>query len=53
MQKCLTVIILQNNPDWSQTLDHPYRILITRGSESGKTNVLLNIISHQEDIDKI
>ena len=53
MQKCLTVIILQNNPDWSQTLDHPYRILITGGSESGKTNVLLNIISHQEDIDKI
>ena len=53
MQKCLTVIILQNNPDWSQTLDHPYRILITGGSESGKTKVLLNIISHQEDIDKI
>ena len=34
MQKYLTVMILQNNPDWLQTLDHPYRMLITGGSES-------------------
>ena len=33
--------------------DHPYRILIIRGSGSGKTNTLLNLISQQDDIDKI
>ena len=34
--------------------DHPYRILTAdRGSESGKTNALLNLINHEKDIDKI
>ena len=33
--------------------DHPYRILIIRGSGSGKTNVLLNLINNQPDIDEI
>ena len=33
--------------------DHPYRILITEGSGSGKTNLLLNLIENQPDIDKI
>ena len=33
--------------------DHPYRILIIGGSESGKTNVLLNLIENQPDVDKI
>ena len=38
--------------------DHPYRILIIRGSGSGKTNALPNLIKHQDDdnysvIDKI
>ena len=34
--------------------DHPYRILIIGGSGSGKTNVLLNLIKHQQpDIEKI
>ena len=33
--------------------DHPYRILIISGSGSGKTNVLLNLIKEQDDIDKI
>ena len=33
--------------------DHHYRILIIGGSESGKTNTLLNLISQQDDIDKI
>ena len=28
-------------------LDHPYRILIIRGSGSGKTNLLFNLISQQ------
>ena len=33
--------------------DHPHGILITGGSESGKTNVLINLINEQTDIDKI
>ena len=37
---------------WSYILDHPYRILIMGGSGSGKTNVLLNLINNQPDIDK-
>ena len=41
-----------HNPNWLQTPDHPYRILITGGSGSGKTNALLNLMSHQPDIDK-
>ena len=32
--------------------DHPYRMLIIGGSESGKTNALLNLINNQLDIDK-
>ena len=31
----------------------PYRILIIGGSGSGKTNLLLNLIENQPDIDKI
>ena len=33
--------------------DHPYRILIIGRSRSGKTNLLLNLIENQPDIDKI
>ena len=34
--------------------DHPYRILIIGGAASVKTNVLLNLIRHQQpDINKI
>ena len=33
--------------------DHPYRILIIRGSGSGKTISLFNLISQQPDIDKM
>ena len=33
--------------------DHPYRILITGGSGSGKTNSIIYLISHQQDINKI
>ena len=36
-----------------QIPDHPYRMLIIGGSESGKTNTLLNLINNQPDIDKI
>ena len=33
--------------------DHPYKSLIIGGFGSGKTNALLNLISQQDDIDKI
>ena len=34
---------LKHNLDWPYIPDHPYRILIIRGSGSGKTNTLLNL----------
>ena len=43
----------RQNRNWPYIPDHPYRILIIRGSGSGKTNVLLNLIENQPDIDKI
>ena len=43
----------KHNKNWQYTPDHPYRILIIGGSGSGKTNVLLNLIENQPDIDKI
>ena len=33
-----------HDPNWP---DHPSRILIISGSESGKINVLLNLITNQ------
>ena len=41
------------NEKWPSIPDHPYRILIIGGSGSGKTNMLLNLINEQRDIDKI
>ena len=43
----------KHNKNWPYIPDHPYRILIIGGSESGKTNVLINLIENQPDIDKI
>ena len=43
----------QLNLKWSYIPDHPYRILIIGGSGSGKTNVLLNLMNNQPDIDQI
>ena len=43
----------EHNEKWPFIPDHPYRILIIGGSGSGKTNVLLNLIKEQDDIDKI
>ena len=43
----------EHNPNWPQTADHSYRILIMGGSGSGKTNLLFNLISQQPDIYKI
>ena len=43
-----------HNPNWPDISDHIYRILIIGVSGSGKTNMLLNLIIHQQpDIDKI
>ena len=42
----------EHNKNWPYPPDHPYRILIIGGSGSGKTNVLLNLIKNQPDIDK-
>ena len=41
------------NKNCSYITDHPYRILIIGGSGSRKTNILLNLIENQPDIDKI
>ena len=43
----------EHNLQWSYIPDHPQRILLIGGSESGKTNSLLNLITNQPDIDKI
>ena len=45
---------INQNPSWPYIPNHPYRILISVGSGSGKTNALLNLRKHQQsDIDKI
>ena len=45
---------INNNPYWSYIPDHPYRIFIIDDSGLGKTNVLLNLVKHQElDIGRI
>ena len=43
----------KQNEKWSHIPDHSYKILIIGGSGSEKTNVLLNLIKEQDDIDKI
>ena len=43
----------KHNKNWPYIPDHPYRILIIGGSGSGKTNLLLNLIENQPDINKI
>ena len=45
---------INHNPNWPYIRDYPYRILITGGWGSSKTNALLNLIKHQRpDIDVI
>ena len=47
-------VAINHNPNWPYIADDPYRILIIAGSESGKTNVLLNLIKNRRpDIYKI
>ena len=43
----------QHNSNWPEIPDHPYWILIVRGSGTRKTNALLTLINHEPDIDKI
>ena len=43
----------KHNKNWPYIPYHPFRILIMGGSGSAKTNVLLNLIENQLDIDKI
>ena len=43
----------KHNEKWPFIPDHPYRILVTVFSGSGKTNALLNLIKEQDHIDKI
>ena len=44
---------IKHNKNWPYIPDYPYRTLIIRGSGSGKTNLFLNLIENQPDIDKI
>ena len=44
---------IKHNKNWLYIPDHPYRILITGSSGSGKTNVLLNLTENQPDINKL
>ena len=43
----------KHNEKWPYIPDHLYKILIIGGSESRKTNALLNLIKEENDIDKI
>ena len=45
--------IKKHNPNWPQSTDHPYRLLIIGGFGSGKTILLFNLINQQPDIHKI
>ena len=45
--------IKELNSNWPQIPDHPNKILIIIGIESGKTNSLFHLINEQPDIDKI
>ena len=43
----------KHNEKWPHIPDHLYRILIIGGAGSEKTNIFLNLINEQDDIDKI
>ena len=45
--------IKEHNSNWPQIPHHPYRIAIIRGSGSGKTSSLFNLIKEERDLDKI
>ena len=41
---------INHTKNWPYIPGHPYRILIIGHSRSGKTNVLLNLIKHSDQI---
>ena len=43
----------KHNKNWPYIPDYPYRLLLTGGSGFGETNLLLNLIENQLDIDEI
>ena len=43
----------EHNLNWAEIPDHPYRLLIVGDSGSWKTNVFLDLINVELDIDKI
>ena len=45
--------IKENNSNWPEIPNHPYRVLIILGSGSAKTNSLFNLINHESNIDKL
>ena len=45
--------VKKHDLNWRKIPDHRYRILISGGSGSGKTNALFNLINNEPDIDKI
>ena len=45
--------IKEHNSNWPETPDHRYRIVTVGGSESCKTNALLNVINHEPDFEKM
>ena len=45
--------IKEHSTNWAQIPDHLCRILIVGSSGSGKTNALLNLVNHEQDIGKI
>ena len=46
-------IMKKHNWIWLKNPGHPYRILIMWGCRSGKTNLIFNPISHQQETDKL
>ena len=42
----------EHNKNWPYTPDHPYRILLIKGSGSEKTNVLLYLIENNQTLIK-
>ena len=45
--------ITKSTEKWRYIPDHSHRIVIIGASWSGKTNVLINLINEQNDIEKI
>ena len=45
--------VKEHRPSWPEIPDQPHRILIVRGSGSGKTIALFNLINYELNINKI